>query len=98
MEIDLEELTRLDVDGEPAYTPEDVMNGVVVLRNENYGYWNTNTMEQYANPFFIKMAKQIWAEIPDFMIVGECWGGFMFENRQIILSRSAIIPRLFKLP
>jgi exo-beta-1,3-glucanase (GH17 family) len=61
MEIDLEELTRLDVDGEPAYTPEDVMNGVIVLRNENYGYWNTNTMEQYANPFFIKMAKQIWA-------------------------------------
>lgn len=45
MEIDLEELTRLDVDGEPAYSPEDVMNGVVVLMNENYGYWNTNTME-----------------------------------------------------
>jgi hypothetical protein len=32
------------------------------------------------------------------MIVGECWGGYMFENRQIILARSAIIPRMFKLP
>jgi hypothetical protein len=32
------------------------------------------------------------------MIVGECWGGYMFENRQIILARSGIIPRLYKLP
>lgn len=45
METDMEELMRIDVDGEAAYSPEDVMNGEVVLRNENYGYWNTNTME-----------------------------------------------------
>jgi len=32
------------------------------------------------------------------MIIGECWGGFMFEHRQIILARSGIIPRLYKLP
>lgn len=32
------------------------------------------------------------------MIIGECWGGYMMENRQIILSRSGIIPRMFKLP
>jgi starch synthase len=32
------------------------------------------------------------------MIIGECWGGFMFENRQIIMARSGVIPRLFKLP
>jgi len=32
------------------------------------------------------------------MIIGECWGGFNFENRQIILARSGVIPRLFKLP
>lgn len=98
MEPDLEELMRLDVDGQPAYSEVDIMNGEIVLKNENYGYWSTSTMESYPNPFFIKMCKRLWEEIPDFMIIGECWGGFMFENRQIILARSGIIPRLFKLP
>ncbi len=32
------------------------------------------------------------------MIIGECWGGFKFEHRQIILARSGVIPRLYKLP
>jgi hypothetical protein len=45
MEIDLEELMRLDVDGEPAYSPADIMNGEIVLRNEKYGYWSTNAVE-----------------------------------------------------
>jgi len=98
MEPDTEELTRIDVDGQPAYTAEDFMNGEVVIRNENYGYWNSNNMETYPNPFFIKMCKRLWLEKPDFMIIGECWGGFMFEHRQIILARSGIIPRLYKLP
>jgi len=98
MEPDIEELARIDVDGQPAYTAEDFMNGEVVIRNENYGYWNSNNMETYPNPFFIKMCKKLWLEKPDFMIIGECWGGFMFEHRQIILARSGIIPRLYKLP
>lgn len=98
MEPDCEELSRLDVDGVPCYTPEDFMNGEVVIRNENHGYWNSNNMETYPNPFFIKMAKRLWALNPDFIILGECWGGYMFEHRQIILARSGIIPRLFRLP
>ena len=98
MEPDLEELQRVDVDGDAAYSPEDLMNGEVVIRNENYGYWNTNNMETYPNPFFIKMCKKLWEKNPEFMIIGECWGGFMFEHRQIILARSGVIPRLYKLP
>ena len=98
MEPDVDELTRIDVDGEPAYSAEDFMNGEVVIRNENYGYWNSNNMETYPNPFFIKLCKRLWAENPNFMVIGECWGGFMFEHRQIILARSGIIPRLYKLP
>ena len=98
MQPDVEELKRIDEDGLPAYTPEDFMDGNVVVRNENHGYWNTNIMETYPNPFFIKLAKKCWTKRPNFMIIGECWGGFMFENRQIILARSAVIPRLFKLP
>ena len=45
MEPDVEELTRIDVDGEPAYSYEDLLNGEIVIRNENHGYWNTNSME-----------------------------------------------------
>ena len=98
MEPDLEELRRLDIDGEPAYTVEDLMAGEIVIRNENHGYWNTNVMETYANPFFIKLARKVWKHRPNFMLIGECWGGFRFENRQIIMARSAVIPRLFNLP
>ncbi len=98
MENDLEELMRLDVDGTPAYNPLDVLNGEIVIRNENHGYWNTNTMEHYPNPFFIKLVKKLWLLNPNFIIIAECWGGFMFESRQIILTRSGVIPRLFKLP
>lgn len=57
------------------------MDGEIVIRNENHGYWNTNTMEQYPNPFFIKMCKRLWEEVSNFMVIGECWGGFMFEHR-----------------
>jgi hypothetical protein len=39
LEPDLEELTRLDVDGENAYTAQEIMDAEVVIRNENYGYW-----------------------------------------------------------
>lgn len=45
MELDNEEMMRMDDDGQPAYTCEDLMNGEVVVRNENHGYWNTNSME-----------------------------------------------------
>lgn len=74
------------------------MDGEIVIRNENYGFWHTNTMEQHANPFFVKLCRRLWSKFPNFMILGECWGGFKFEHRQIILSRSGVIPRLFKLP
>jgi len=81
MEPDLDELQRLDIDDEPAYTPEELMSGEIVLRNENHGYWNTNVMETYPNPFFAKMCKKIWSQNHNFMIIGEAWGGFMFEHR-----------------
>jgi len=98
MEPDLEELQRIDIGGEAVYSPLDLMNGEVVIRNENHGYWNTNNMESYPNPFFIKMCKKLWEQNEKLMIIGECFGGYMFEHRQIILARSGVIPRLYKLP
>ena len=81
MEPDIEELQRVDDDGVPAYSAEQFMAGDIVIRNENHGYWNTNIMETYPNPFFIKLTKSIWRKKPNFMVIGECWGGFMFEHR-----------------
>jgi len=98
MELDIEELKRKEADGTPAYSCEDIMNGEIVKRNENYGFWNSNNMEHYHNPFFVKLCRSLWEAFPNFMIVAEAWGGYMFENRQIILTRSGVIPRLFKLP
>jgi hypothetical protein len=60
MEPDLEELTRLDVDGTPAYTAQQILDGEIVIRNENFGFWNTNTVESYSNPFFVKLCKTLW--------------------------------------
>ena len=74
------------------------MHGEVVVRNENHGFWNTNNMESYPNPFFIKLCKRLWEMNENMMIIGECLGGYMFEQRQIILARSGVIPRLYKLP
>jgi starch synthase len=98
MEPDLDELTRKDIDDECAYTPEDLMNGEIVIRNENHGYWNSTSKDTYANPFFVKLCRALWAMNPQFMVIGECWGGMGFENRQIIMTRSGIIPRLYNLP
>ncbi len=80
-EPDLDNLNRKDVDGESAYTPEDLMNGEIVIRNENHGYWNSTSKDTYANPFFVKLCRSLWSVHPNFMVIGECWGGMGFENR-----------------
>ena len=98
MEIDLEEMTRLDVDGSPAYSAEELLDGEVVIRNENYGYWNSDSIDGYANPFFAKLTRELWRRFPHLLVLGECWGGYLFENRGPILARSGVVPRLFKLP
>ena len=67
---------RVESDGEPAYTPWEQLDGEVIIRNENYGFWQTNAMETYPNPFFIKLCSRLWSKLPNFMIIGECWGGF----------------------
>ena len=36
LEADIEELSRNDVDGQPAYTAEDFMNGEVVIKVQDF--------------------------------------------------------------
>jgi hypothetical protein len=38
------------------------MNGEIVKRNENYGYWNSTAMDKYANPFFVKLCRKLWEQ------------------------------------
>eukprot|EP01022_Parablepharisma_sp_SALTPOND_P008190 TRINITY_DN135350_c2_g1_i1.p1 TRINITY_DN135350_c2_g1~~TRINITY_DN135350_c2_g1_i1.p1 ORF type:complete len:1045 (+),score=80.36 TRINITY_DN135350_c2_g1_i1:2070-5204(+) len=98
LELDDEELYRKDPDGVPAYTIKQILDGEVVRQYEGQGYWDSDNLAKYANPIFIKLCRELWARFPDFLIIGECLGGASLENRQGILARSGVIPRLFKLP
>lgn len=98
LELDEEELYRKDADGTAAYTDKQILDGEIVKQCEGQGYWDSDSLIKYPNPIFIKLCREFWAKFPDFLIVGECLGGSSLENRQGILARSGIIPRLFKLP
>ena len=98
LELDEEELYRKDPDGTPAYTDKQILDGEIVKQCEGQGYWDSDSLIKYPNPIFIKLCREFWGKFPDFLILGECLGGSSLENRQGILARSGIIPRLFKLP
>jgi len=98
LELDEEEMYRKDPDGVPAYTDKQKLDGDVVKLSEGHGYWDSDNLEKYANPLFVKLCREMWKRFPDFLIIGECLGGQAMENRQGILARSGVIPRLFKLP
>ena len=98
MEIDAAEMYRNDIDGKPAYSPMDILNGEIVMPNEESGFYNSDAGETYANPFLIKLTKSIWKDYPHFVFFGECWLSGRFSNRHIILSKSGIIPRMYTLP
>jgi starch synthase len=98
LELDEEELYRKDSDGHQAYSNKEILDGVTVRQCEGQGYWDSDSLIKYPNPIFIKLCRELWARFPDFLILGECLGGSLLENRQGILARSGVIPRLFKLP
>ena len=98
MEVDTAELYRIDIDGKPAYTPLEILNGEIVMPNVENGYWDTDNCESYANPLLIKLTKSIWNLYPDFIFIGECWLNEKFSQRHVSLTKSGIIPRLYTLP
>jgi hypothetical protein len=97
MKINEEELFRLDPDGQPAYNSMEILDGIIVSREES-GYWQSDMIEDYPNPFLIKLTKEIWKIFPYFAFIGESWGTLKFHNRHIVLARSGIIPRMYTLP
>ena len=98
MEMDTAELYRIDIDGKPAYTPLEIINGEIVMPNVENGYWDTDNFESYANPLLVKLTKEIWNLYPNFIFIGECWLNEKFSQRHVSLTRSGIIPRLYTLP
>ena len=98
MEVDAAEMYRIDIDGKPAYTPMEILNGEIVMPNAESGYWDTDNCETYANPLLIKLTKNIWLDHPEFVFIGECWLNEKFSQRHINLSKSGIIPRMYTLP
>eukprot|EP00921_Rhytidocystis_pertsovi_P013784 GHVQ01022382.1.p1 GENE.GHVQ01022382.1~~GHVQ01022382.1.p1 ORF type:complete len:1848 (+),score=155.63 GHVQ01022382.1:2238-7781(+) len=97
---DMHELSRLDADGQPHYSPDEILLGEVVvsLTEKQGGFWNTKTAAHWPNPLFVKLCKEIWCESPHFMIIGECWEGQGMDDRPSVLAKSGVVPQLQQLP
>ncbi len=52
----------------------------------------------FANPFLLRLCKELWKLNPEFLVVAECMGGPGFENREIDIVKSGPVPRLYTLP
>ncbi len=63
MNIDHEEMYREDTDGLRSYSNLDILNGEVVKREEDNGFWGSNLVDSYANPFLVKLCRGIWGKI-----------------------------------
>jgi len=46
----------------------------------------------------IRFCKTLWQKFPELLLIGEAWGGQGYEDRELQLIRSGVIPRLFKIP
>lgn len=55
-------------------------------------------MNKYANPFLIKICRELWQKFPKFIIICEAWIGHGFENRDVVVVKSGPIPRIYQLP
>ncbi|CAG9314556.1 unnamed protein product [Blepharisma stoltei] len=98
MELDAGEMYRKDTDGQPHYTTQEIFDGLVVKRNENYAYWASLLRDKYPNPIFVKICKELWREFPEFYIIADCWKGDGMEERDKCIISSGPIPRLYDLP
>ena len=94
----VDEMMRLDSDGQNAYSSLEILDGEIVIKSEDCGYWSSDLIDQYPNPFLIKLTKSVWKYYPNFLFIGECWDSKKIQNRHIMLAKSGIIPRMYTLP
>ena len=104
--IDYEEMFReeIDEDNSRRYTNYEIINGKIVLPNEECGFWNAFDIENlsediYPNPLFIKLTKTIWEDFPEFIFIGEFNDkNKKYVNRQFVLSKSGLVPKIYLFP
>ena len=53
---------------------------------------------KYGNPMIVEICRTFWQKFPNLILIGEAWGGQGYEQREVNLIKSGIIPRLYKLP
>eukprot|EP00026_Physarum_polycephalum_P000294 Phypoly_transcript_00294.p1 GENE.Phypoly_transcript_00294~~Phypoly_transcript_00294.p1 ORF type:complete len:1701 (-),score=242.89 Phypoly_transcript_00294:112-5214(-) len=93
LERNMKELRRLDTDGQPHYTPYEILIGEYVVAPNSAqdilakGYWGTS--RSYPNPFFVKITRELWGKFPNFTFYGEYSHTY---NRQLETAKSGIIP------
>ena len=92
------EMFRKDPDGEYHFTTQEIFDGMVVQRNEFFGFWQSSARYTYANPLFFKLCKELWKSFPDFIVVADVWSGSGLEDRVSTIPRSGPIPRMYELP
>ena len=80
------------------------MNSKIVIPNEECGFWNSFDVENlsgdiYPNPLFIKLAKNIWENYPEFIFIGEFNDkNLKYLYRHFVLSKSGLIPKIYIFP
>jgi glycogen synthase len=91
--VDMQEMLRIDPDGERHYSSADVMAGLVVTKNGDFvGYWDSQAcLEGFPNPLLVKLCRTVWSQFPGFLF----WSD-IGENvcRAEGLMRSGILPIL----
>ena len=119
--IDLKEMLREQIENEESvrhYSNYEIINGNVVIPNQECGYWDSFSLEInknekneigeengniteniYPNPLFIKVTKKIWEKYPEFIFIGEFINNTLkYNNREFILGKSGLVPKLNILP
>lgn len=97
---DADELQRRDPDGSPHYNVmQQLLADVVVpFSEDSSGFWGTSSAWNWANPFLIKLCKEIWRDHPEFVLIGECFRCNRGDNRPAAIARSGVIPLLQDMP
>ncbi len=88
MAPNVEELLRVDTDGQPHYSLDEVFFGAVVKASNEHGYWTSDSCidRNYPNPFIVQLCKEMWKSYPDFLIIAEAH----FHREASLLSSGAI--------
>jgi hypothetical protein len=91
LKVDWDELGKKDHDGEYHYPLLDRINGTIVK-----GAIHETNFDSSPSPLLYKLAKTMWLEFPEFIMIGDMTTGS--ESKKNSLIASGVIPRTYELP